>query len=67
MNLPSDPTTWDRLAAICKRADTYMEEFYPEEDENGPIVKKSTKRTINGFGKDVDAVDKYYSVHTKRR
>lgn len=67
MNLPSDPSTWDRIANICRLADAYMEEFYPEEDEVGPIVKKSTKRRNKGFENTFDAVDVYYSVHTKKR
>lgn len=32
MKLPSDPTTWDNIARICRNADEYIERHYSDEE-----------------------------------
>jgi hypothetical protein len=40
MKLPSDPTTWDNIARICRNADEYLERHYSDEEPEAPKKKR---------------------------
>lgn len=43
MKLPSDPTTWDNIARICRNADEYLERHYSDEEPEEKPKKKYYK------------------------
>ena len=60
MKLPSDPTTWDNIARICRNADEYLERYYSDESR-----KRSQKKYCKGKGHiNSNVIVLKFTIHT---